>query len=701
MLKPVGQLEDREAENEIKQLTAEIFYHDKCYHVEDNPVISDSVYDALRQRLAELEARFPQFIQSASPSKRVGAPISNAFKKVQHRQPMLSLDNAFSPEEVAHFFDRIRRFLGLSPQETIQIVAEPKIDGLSASLIYLNGILQVGATRGNGIMGEDITENLKTVADIPHTLKGSYIPQEISIRGEVYLMLNDFNQMNQAREKIGERAFANPRNAAAGSLRQLDPKITAQRPLRFLAYACVDYNENTFQTDESILLQLRDWGFTIPDYKVCNSEIEVLAYYKALNESRSSLGFDIDGAVYKINRLDWKKRLGEVARSPRWALAHKFPPELGQTILEAIDIQVGRTGTLTPVAHLKPINIGGVIVSRATLHNEDEIIRKDVRVDDTVMIQRAGDVIPQVVAVINEKRPSHSQPYVFPHHCPTCGSEAVRKEGEVARRCLGGLICPAQAALRLYHFVSKHGFDIEGLGFKHIEMFYQEGYLKTPVDLFHLEERDRHSLTPLRLREGWGQKSAQNLFKAIEERREISFERFIYALGIPQIGQTTARLLAQTYGSYANWRGAMQAAAQDPNSPDYLELININGIGESMARDLCAFFHEPHNQQVLDELVSTPQKAGEVHVLDAMRSTAIDSPITGKSVVFTGILTLLTRAEAKAQAERLGCKVTSTVSAKTDFVVQGENPGSKAKKAQELGVQILDEMQWLELIGQT
>lgn len=689
-----------EAEKEIKQLTAEILYHDKCYHLEDNPVISDSAYDALRQRLTDLEARFPQFIQLESPSKRVGAPISNTFKKVQHRQPMLSLDNAFSLEEVTNFFDRMRRFLGFSPQENIQIVAEPKIDGLSASLIYLNGILQVGATRGDGMMGEDITANLKTLADIPHTLQGSYIPQEISIRGEVYLMLDDFNQMNQAREKAGENVFANPRNAAAGSLRQLDPKITAQRPLRFLAYACIGNEVDSFKTDEDILLQLQDWGFAIPKYQLCNSETEILGYYKALNESRSSLGFDIDGAVYKVNRMDWKKRLGEVARSPRWALAHKFPPEQGQTILEAIDIQVGRTGTLTPVAHLKPINIGGVIVSRATLHNEDEIIRKDVRVGDTVMIQRAGDVIPQVVAVINEKRPSDSQPFVFPCHCPACGSEAVRKEGEVARRCLGGLICPAQAALRLHHFVSKHGFDIEGLGFKHIEMFYQEGYLKTPVDLFRLEEQDLQSQTPLRLREGWGQKSVQNLFKAIQERREISFERFIYALGIPQIGQTTARLLAQTYGSYANWRRSMQEAAQDPNSHDYLELINIDGIGGNMARDLCAFFHESHNQRILDELAGTPEKPGEVHVLDAIPSPTVDSRVTGKSVVFTGTLTLLSRAEAKAQAERLGAKVASTVSTKTDFVVLGENPGSKAKKAHELGLTMLDETQWLELIGQ-
>jgi len=698
--KPIAPLDDNEIEKEIKQLTAEILYHDKRYHLEDNPAISDSEYDALRHRLSELEARFPQFVQPESPSKRVGSPLSNTFKKVQHRQPMLSLDNAFNSEEVRNFFDRIKRFLGLDTQAVIEIVAEPKIDGLSASLTYINGILQVGATRGDGIMGEDITANLKTVQDIPHRLKGSCIPPEISIRGEVYLMLDDFNQMNQAREKAEENVFANPRNAAAGSLRQLDSKVTAQRPLRFLAYACVDNNTNAFKTDEDILLQLRDWGFEIPDYQLCNSETEVMTYYTALNESRATLGFDIDGAVYKINRLDWKKRLGEVARSPRWALAHKFPPEQGQTLLEAIDIQVGRTGTLTPVAHLKPINIGGVIVSRATLHNEDEVVRKDVRVGDTVMIQRAGDVIPQVVAVIKEKRSENSQPYVFPSHCPACGSEAVRKDGEVARRCSGGLICPAQAALRLHHFVSKHGFDIEGLGFKHIEMFYQEGLLKTPVDLFRLQRRDQQSLTPLRLREGWGLKSAQNLFKAIEERREISLERFIYALGISQIGQTTARLLAQTYGSYGNWMRAMQEAGQNPNSQAYLELINIDGIGENMARDLCAFFHESHNQQVLEELAGTPEKPGEIHVLDAIRSTAVDSPITGKSVVFTGTLTLLSRAEAKARAERLGAKVANAVSAKTDFVVLGENPGSKAKKAHELGVHILTETQWLELIGQ-
>lgn len=696
---PVSYLDERQAPEEIKRLTAEILSHDKRYHLEDNPVISDSAYDALRQRLEALEARFPHLVQPDSPSKRVGAPISSGFKKVKHSQPMLSLDNAFDVEDVRNFFDRVRRFLGLTGQDVIEMVAEPKIDGLSASITYVNGILKTGATRGDGIMGEDITVNLKTIKDIPHQLKGNRIPAEVSIRGEVYLMLDDFNQMNRDREKAGENVFANPRNAAAGSLRQLDARITADRPLRFLAYACVDGGGNHFATDEDIILQLKSWGFPIPGYRLCRSEADVMAYYAALNELRAAMGYDIDGAVYKINRLDWKERLGDVARSPRWALAHKFPPEQGQTILEAIDIQVGRTGALTPVAHLKPINIGGVIVSRATLHNEDEIARKDIRARDTVMIQRAGDVIPQVVAVIKEKRLPDSLPYVFPNVCPACGSEAVRKEDEAARRCTGGLICPAQAALRLHHFVSKHGFDIEGLGFKHIEMFYQEGLLKTPVDLFRLQQRDQESLTPLHLREGWGQKSAKNLFKAIEDRREMSLERFIYALGIPQIGQTTARLLAQTYGSYGKWRRSMQEAVQSPDSQAYLDLINIDGIGESTARDLCAFFHEPHNQRILDELAGTDEKPGEVRVLDALKPATPNSPIAGKTVVFTGTLMLLSRAEAKARAERLGAKVASAVSAKTDYVILGENPGSKAKKAHELGVQILDEAQWLKLIA--
>ncbi|HUX78342.1 MAG TPA: NAD-dependent DNA ligase LigA [Alphaproteobacteria bacterium] len=692
-LKPVEKLSEQEATEEINRLAAVIERHDRLYYLQDQPEISDAEYDELRLRNDAIEKRFPQLVREDSPSLRVGAPLLGPFKKVQHRKPVLSLDNGFEDQDVIDFFDRIRRFLGVSRETIIEIVAEPKIDGLSATLEYEKGRFVLGATRGDGTEGEDITANLKTIKDIPKAINAHGFPEVTEIRGEVYMRHEDFLAMNKEREAQHLPLFINPRNTAAGSVRQLDPQVTATRPLKFFAYACDDYAPFHVQTHWEFLEQLKNWGFVVnPLARLCENVEDVLAYYHELESQRASLPYDIDGIVYKVNRIDWQNRMGYSTRAPRWALAHKFPAQQAQTHLNDILIQVGRTGTLTPVAILEPITVGGVVVARATLHNEDEIARKDIRIGDTVVIQRAGDVIPQVVSVILEKRPKDSKPFDFPQLCPVCGSHAIRLPEEVARKCIGGLICTAQAALRLRHFVSRDAFDIEGFGSKHVEAFYKEGLISSPADIFTLEKRDRESITPLRNREGWGLLSAQNLFKAIEARRKIALHRFIYALGIPQVGQATAKLLARHYLSYKAWSEAM-IAAKDSESEAYADLLSIDGIGPSVSIDLIAFFDEPHNLNVLRELLA------EITVLDDKPLQVGSSPLSNKTIVFTGTLEHMTRPEAKVRAESLGAKVASSVSSKTDYVVVGADAGSKAKAAKELGVTILTEEEWLKLLG--
>lgn len=693
---PVEKLSIQQAYAELIRLRDEILHHDELYYLKDMPTISDADYDALRQRNTAIEKRFPEIVLADSPSKRVGILPKSKFGKITHDTPMLSLDNAFSIEDAEDFLRRAARFLGMPEGTQLDVVAEPKIDGLSASLTYEDGKFIKGATRGDGSVGEDITQNLLTIADIPLELKGSPVPKHIEIRGEVYMTHKDFAALNETREREGLPLFANPRNAAAGSVRQLDAMITKSRPLHFFAYAFGELPADLpLATHQELLDTLMKWGFKVSEWHtLCTSEAMIFKLHEDLYAARPELGYDIDGVVYKINRLDLQARLGQIARSPRWAIAHKFPAEQGETRLEKIDIQVGRTGTLTPVAHLTPITVGGVVVSRATLHNEDEIQRKDIREGDMVILQRAGDVIPQVLGYVKDKRPADAQPFVFPHECPICGSHAVRIEGEVARKCIGGLVCPAQVVLRLYHFISRHGFDIEGFGQKHMEEFFEKGWIKTPADIFRLKVKNQKSLQPIQTWEGWGGKSAEKLFEAIEERRHIGLDRFIYSLGIPQIGQATAKLLARTYGSYTNWRNQMQAAAASPHNPALEELMAIDGIGPSTAEDLCAFFLEPHNQTVLDELEQ------EITIEDVEVPRVSGSPIVGMSIVFTGTLTKFSREEAKATAESLGAKASSAVSSKTDYVVVGENPGSKAKKAQELGIKMLTEDEWLRLIGQ-
>lgn len=679
---------EEEAEKELLTLREALRHHNGLYFEEDAPEISDAAYDALQQRLKALEAAFPELVTADSPSQTVGAPLGGRLKKVRHVAALFSLDNAFETQDVVDFLTRIQRFLGLPADTPIALMAEPKIDGLSVALRYEKGILRQAATRGNGVEGEDVTANIRTLPHIPPTLQGKNWPDLLEIRGEVYMTYADFAALNQAREAGGEPLFANPRNGAAGSLRQLDPHITAQRSLHFFAHGFAGASFSETATYAEVMNRLQEGGIPLnPLGKLCPTLEEALAFYQDLQNKRASLAYAIDGVVYKVNRLDWQARLGFSARAPRFALAHKFQAAQAETSIEAIHIQVGRTGTLTPVAFLHPVTIGGVVVSRASLHNEDEIRRKDVRVGDTVLVQRAGDVIPQIVQVILDKRPLEAQPFHFPEHCPVCGSHGLRLEGEVARKCVGGLICPAQAVWRLRHFVSKAAFNIEGLGHKHLEHFYQEGLLHAPVDLFTLESRDRDSLTPLRGREGWGELSARNLFQAIQARRHISLERFIYALGIPQIGSATARLLAFHYGTAEAWIAAMRAAADEAGSA-YLELTSIEGIGPRVAKDLVAFFQEPGNQEVVLGLLAM------VQVEAAVSPATQDSLFSGKTLVFTGSLVSMTRAEAKAKAESLGAKVATSVSVKTDFLIAGDKAGSKKAEAQRLGVKVIDEETW-------
>lgn len=693
----VEDLTETEAAAELARLATEIAHHDQLYYAKDAPEISDAQYDELRRRNNAIEARFSELIRDDSPSRRVGVAPSSGFAKVTHAVPMLSLENAFDEQDVRDFFAGIRNFfrrpedVARVAADAIEVMAEPKIDGLSAALRYEHGRLVLGATRGDGVTGEDVTANIRTLRNVPKTLAGKGWPDVIEVRGEIYMEREGFFAVNAEREAAGEPVFANPRNVAAGSLRQLDPAITARRPLKFFAYHWGETSAPFARTHGEALEHLSGWGFTVnPRSRLCHGVDEVLAAYREIGADRADLPYDIDGVVYKVNDIGLQRRLGFVSRAPRWALAHKFPAQQAQTVIEKIDIQVGRMGTLTPVAFLAPITVGGVVVQRATLHNEDEIARKDIREGDTVVIQRAGDVIPQVVSVVLDKRPSNSVPYQFPEECPVCHSLAVREPGMAARRCTGGLICAAQAVERLKHFVSRDCFDIEGMGAKHIAAFWEDGLIQRPGDIFRLKAEQ------IAGREGWGELSAANLIRAIVQRRRISLDRFVNALGIPQVGQATARLLARHYRSLDHWRREME---QPDNEAAHASLLDVHGIGDDMAADIVGFFAEAHNRELLDDLVH------EVEVLDYESPNrlgpggAAASPLAGKTIVFTGGLETMSRSEAKARAEALGANVASSVSAKTNFVVVGADAGSKATKAASLGVTMLDEGQWLRLAG--
>ena len=687
LTKTPADLTPLEAAEALSQLAEVIAYHNERYHGQDDPVITDQEFDQLVRYNSTLEAAFPHLVQPiSSPNQKVGAKPNAAFGKITHAVPMLSLSNAFADEDVTDFIDRIRRFLSLSEQDEVALTAEPKIDGLSLSLRYEDGILISAATRGDGTTGEDVTANINATSSIPKRLEGAP-PALLEVRGELYMDKADFIALNQAQEEKGGKLFANPRNAAAGSLRQKDASITGARELKFFAYSAGIYDDITWERHSDFLADLQRFGFIVNEMtKICHSANELIAHYQAIGEARATLPYDIDGVVYKIDRHDYQARLGQVSRAPRWAIAHKFPAEKATTILEAIDIQVGRTGALTPVARLVPVNVGGVIVSNATLHNEDEIIRKDVRIGDTVILQRAGDVIPQIVEVVRDKRPADATPFTFPETCPICHSPAIRPEGEAVRRCTASLACSAQFVEQMKHFVSRNAFDIEGLGAKQIEQFFALDWLKAPADVFALTKR----FDEIAALDRMGEKSATNLIAAIEERRNIALERVIFGLGIRQIGQATAKLLALHYESLP---ALIEAArhAQDHDSTAYHDLIMIDQIGAAMAEDIITFFSDETNERAVRDLLS------EITPIAPEKPSA-DSPVAGKIVVFTGTLTSQSRSEAKAVAERLGAKVSGSVSAKTDYVVAGAEAGSKAKKAEALGVTLLSEEDWQALI---
>ena len=780
---PVEDLTVEQAQAELAALSTEIAHHDRLYHQMDKPEISDADYDALVRRNNAIEARYPELRRADSPSLRVGAAPAAGFRKVRHAVPMLSLGNAFAEEDAHEFVARIRRFLGLPDDAPVEFVAEPKIDGLSLSLRYEDGRLVQAATRGDGTEGEDVTANVRTIRDVPQQLPAPY-PAVLEVRGEVYMNRDDFLAMNRAYAEKGEPVFANPRNAAAGSLRQKDAKITASRPLCFFGYALGEVSEPIADSQWGIRERLRGWGFHLNrPSNLCDGADALLTHYRKIGEQRSALPFDIDGVVYKVNSLELQQRLGFVSRAPRWAIAHKFPAEQAQTRLKGITIQVGRTGALTPVAELEDITVGGVVVSRATLHNEDEIARKDIRVGDLVIVQRAGDVIPQIVGVVESQRPADTEPYAFPTECPVCGSLAVREPDEAVRRCTGGLICGAQAKERLRHFVSRNAFDIEGLGEKTIEEFWDDGLIRSPVDIFTLEKRVKSQEIAILGRPGWKEKSVENLFSAINQRRAgIDLHRFVFALGIRHIGEVTAKslarhyvsldslltgmeraiadmpgeawldlhalnglgpvkadallawfsdpenlpkvdfyatqdalrlekivkllgirkvdaraaqALAERYGTLDAWKQAMIAAAGAQPGPAWNELVAIPDVGEVAAEELAGFFREKHNLEIIQGF----REAG-VTVLDAERpKAAANSPVAGKTVVFTGTLETMTRTEAKTRAEALGAKVAGSVSAKTDYLIAGADAGSKAAKARDLGVTILTEQEWQALIA--
>lgn len=782
--RPVSDLDAKEAEAELARLAREIARHDQLYHGQDAPEISDAAYDALQARNSALEARFPDLVRVDSPSRRVGAAPTEGFGKIRHAVPMLSLGNAFEDSDITDFVERVRRFLTLPASVPLEFTAEPKIDGLSISLRYVDGAFTAAATRGDGSEGENVTANVVALASIPKRLKGPDVPRVIDVRGEIYLSHADFQTLNAQQEAEGGKIFANPRNAAAGSLRQLDPSVTARRPLKFFAYTWGEASSLPAGTQSGVIAAYGRWGLpTNPRMRTCEDAAALLAYYRETGENRSKLGYDIDGVVYKVDRLDLQERLGFVSRAPRWAIAHKFPAEQARTTLLAIEIQVGRTGALTPVAKLEPVTVGGVVVSNASLHNEDEIQRKDVRVGDTVIVQRAGDVIPQVVGIVPEKRPKHATAFVFPDICPACGSHAVREsdpstgEADVVRRCTGGLACPAQAKERLKHFVSRNALDIEGLGDERIELFFDDGLIREPADIFTLEERDAASAERLADRKGFGQRSVDNLFKAIAARRQIPLDRLIFGLGIRHVGETTARDLARAFGTWDSFRTAVaraietrpgrqwrrflaipgvgaktaeaavraiaahperlkkigdlfgdplaarlvaakmapakaaaalaeafkddtealiaaaQSAVNQLAGDGYLELASLNGVGEVATDALADFFSEPHNVAAVERLVE------RLEISAVTPPVAEASTVTGKTVVFTGTLTRMGRNEAKALAERLGAKVAGSVSKKTDYVVAGSDAGSKLSKAQELGVAVLSEDEWLTLIN--
>jgi DNA ligase (NAD+) len=688
---PVARLTEAEAAGELARLAGEIAAHDQAYYQLDAPTIADAEYDALRQRNEAIEARFPALKRPDSPSERIGAPVAEGFAKVRHGRPMLSLGNAFEAADVADFLARVRRFLKLAEEEIIDIVAEPKIDGLSAALRYEDGKLTLGATRGDGEEGEDITANLRTIAEIPGSLDGA--PAVFEVRGEVFMPHAAFRALNAQQAEAGRQAYANPRNAAAGSLRQLDATITAGRQLSFRAYAWGETSELPATTHFGVLAALRQWGFRVQEEtRLCRDLDEMLAFPAEMEAARSRMPYDIDGIVYKVDRLDWQQRLGAAGRSPRWAVAHKFAAEKARTRVKAIEIQVGRTGKLTPVARLEPVTVGGVVVTNATLHNQDYIADKDIRIGDTVLVQRAGDVIPQVLAVVPDQRPPGARPFVFPETCPECGSRAGREEGEVDWRCGGGLVCQAQAVERLRHFVSRDAFDIEGLGERQIRAFFEDGLVRQPADIFTLRERDAEAEAPLREKDGWGETSVANLFAAIEQRRRIGLDRLILALGIRHVGQGNARLLARTYGTLKNFLAAIEQSAPREGEA-WQELLDIDGIGEAVAGALLDFFGEAHNAQAWRDLLA------QLDVQPVAMPSVAGSAVAGKTLVFTGTLEQTTRQEAKARAEALGAKVSGSVSRKTDLVVAGPGAGSKLRKAEELNIEVISEDEWLALIA--
>ncbi|ASM72487.1 DNA ligase [Pseudosulfitobacter pseudonitzschiae] len=697
----IADMTDTQARDELARLAKILGDANRAYHTEDAPRISDADYDALKRRNAEIEAHFPELKRNDSPSDQVGAEPADGFSKLRHAVSMLSLSNAFETEDVDDFDMRIRKYLGLGAEVPLHYTAEPKIDGLSLSLRYEDGVLVSAATRGDGQVGENVTANALTIDDIPQRIEDA--PAILEVRGEVYMSHADFEALNARHLERGGKTFANPRNAAAGSLRQLDASITRARPLKFFAYTWGQISRPLAETQMAAIEQLAQMGFqTNPLTQLCDSPAGMLAHYTKIEQMRSQLGYDIDGVVYKVNDLALQGRLGFRSTTPRWAIAHKFPAELAWTRLESIDIQVGRTGALSPVARLAPVTVGGVVVANATLHNEDYIagrdskggeIRegKDIRIGDWVQVYRAGDVIPKVADVDLSKRPADATPFVFPQTCPQCDSDAIREPGDAVRRCSGGLICPAQAVEKLKHFVSRSAFDIDGLGAKQVEQFHADGWIAEPADIFTLRDRYGSGMQQLKNREGWGEKSATNLFDAIDDRRQIPLGRLIFGLGIRHVGEAASNLLALHYGTWAAFADAMDVAV-DPESDAWGDLTGIDGVGSVMAGSLTAAFAQETERAAIDRLIA------HLEVQAAERPDTSASPVAGKIVVFTGTLEKMTRAEAKARAESLGAKVSGSVSAKTDILVAGPGAGSKAKKATELGIETLDEDGWLALI---